>query len=162
MTDEETRRQWYATLEQSRALLDRPPPAPTRDLFRPDALQKWAERMPQPEFEKPAPKLDTAPVPAAAAIDWSAVDERIEAAIEAHCTPMLEVVGEELADSFRDATFESKMELAEETRKLRGELAELQAGVAELRQALAHEQRALVDNVTVLPPRPGIRRRMSA
>jgi hypothetical protein len=149
-TDEETRRRWYATLEQSRALLDRPVPEPTKDLFRPDVLEAWARNMPpkvEPEPVKPTVEIhSTAPIDIHAEIE-RAVSAAIEAEHEATSELLLEVVG----------TVHKALEAIEVV------AAELQLE-RQLRRNNADQRSTdtTTDNVTALPRRPGIQRRARA
>jgi hypothetical protein len=140
---------WFALRAKSEALLDAPVvPAPSRDPFAPDALEKWTAGMPEAEPEpEPPPRrgLDTAPAPAP--IDWgSVIDDRVEAEHEFTVEVLAHLVADikrEFAGKvrkLREERSDAKAELVEETRRLRIELAELQTVVGELRQALAHER----------------------
>jgi hypothetical protein len=127
------RLRWFSLLEKSRALLDRPAPEPTRDLFRPDALEAWARNMPKPAPVKPTEEIRSRSAPEPAPIDWaSEIDERVEAAIEHIVGNAFEIVGESLGELLRKQRQESKDELAGEVRKLWAVLAELQSTLAAL------------------------------
>jgi hypothetical protein len=152
MTDEQ-RSRWFSLRAKSETLLDRPAPAPTRDLFRPDALERWAAGMPtvEPEPEPPgSPEIRrTAPAPAPV-VDVAA---EIEAALEVERTFLLEVMGESLGEMLRDMRRESADELAAEVRRLWAVVSELQCTIAALTRIGVTGKAGQVLDLPALPRR---------
>jgi hypothetical protein len=131
-TDERSR--WWRLREQARELLDAPvAPVPPRDPLAPDALLRWAERMPQPEPPPPERK----PVPAPAPVDWHAEIERaVSTAIEAEHEFVTEILAGVVAEIQQTAADD----LERSVRTLTCELNELRAVLGELRATIATER----------------------
>ena len=131
-TDERSR--WWRLREQARELLDAPvAPVPPRDPLAPDALLRWAERMPQPEPPPPERK----PVPAPAPVDWHAEIERaVSTAIEAEHEFVTEIFGR----GCRRIQQTAADDLERSVRTLTCELNELRAVLGELRATIATER----------------------
>jgi len=124
-----------------------------------NALDRWRREVREREAEhareraqsRERRRLDTAPAPAPAPVDLHA---EIAAAVEALITDEDGLLHGMLAEltayiqrdfagklrKLREERDAAKTDLADETRKLRIELAELQTVVGELRQALAYER----------------------
>jgi ribosomal protein L29 len=110
-----------------------------------DPIAKW--KRDHPQEPEPEVKLDTA------LFDWSAVDQRVAAIVDARVAEaiaaerefVLATIGEALGETLREVREDTANDLSDRVRELRRELAEAQTTIQEMRGVVA-ELRAVLAN----------------
>jgi hypothetical protein len=110
-----------------------------------DAVERWRAQGEAFAAECEAAKAELASASKLRPFDWSAIDERIAAAIEHERQLVAEIVGESIAQLLAEARKDTMKAMREELRELRLETARLNSESVELRRAIALERGTTID-----------------
>jgi hypothetical protein len=155
MDDEERERRKQRALAESKRILRRTDPEPRRDeasplpprelaetligTAPPDRVAMWKARADRHTAQREAVKAELAAMKQQQQqpFDWSAFDQRIDAAIGRERTLMAEALGEETAKLLDEERKETMRLARQQTREIKSEIATLRAETVELRARLA-------------------------
>ncbi len=110
-----------------------------------DPVARWRREADEATAARAAAKAEIASKPAPAPFDWSAFDDRIQAAIEAERLLMCETVGTAVGELLNEERVIVMREVRDELTSLKLECAKLATEAATLREALAVDRARVVD-----------------